>query len=122
VNVILLTALLLQVVAVVLLRYRLGHYWLRHPVTLISLVSAIYQGISPILLAFQSVGAYDPYRNGVQQSFINSATLLISAAMLTFTIAYLMTRPERTDVAGAGIFDRGAEFVDVKRYQRGDRV
>jgi hypothetical protein len=100
VNVILLTALLLQVVAIVLLRHRLGHYWLRHPVTLISLLSAIYQGISQILLTFQSIGAQDPYRNGVEQSFINSATLLISAGMLIFTIAYLMTRPERTDVAG----------------------
>jgi hypothetical protein len=98
VNAILLTALFLQVVAIVLLRHRLGHYWLRHPVTLISLVSAIYQGLSPILLTFQSIGAQDPYRNGVQQRFINSATLLMSAGMLAFAIAYLMTRPDRTDV------------------------
>lgn len=104
-NVILLTALLLQVVAIVLLRHCLGHYWLRHPVTLISLLFTIYQGISPILLTFQSIGAQDPYRNGVEQSFINYATLLISAGMLIFTIAHLMTRPEWTDVAGksAGI-------------------
>jgi hypothetical protein len=99
-NATLLTALLLQVVAIVLLRHRLGQYWLRHPVTLISLISGIYQGLSPVLLTFRSVGAQNPYRNGVQQGFINSATLLMSAGMLAFTIAYLMTCPGRRDVAG----------------------
>jgi uncharacterized membrane protein len=93
-----LMALLLQVVAVVLLRHRLGQYWLRHPVTLIVLASAVYQGLSPVLLIFQPIGALDSYRNGVQQNFTNSATLLMSAEMLAFTIAYLITRPERTDV------------------------
>lgn len=95
----LLTALLLQVVAIALLRHRLGHYWLRHPVTLIVLASAIYQGFSPILLTFQSIGTWDIYRNGVQQRFTNAATLLMSAGMFAFTITYLMTCPERTDVA-----------------------
>jgi hypothetical protein len=94
----LLTALLLEVVALALLRHRLGHYWLRHPVTLIALASAVYQGLSPMLLTFQSIGTWDNYRNGVQQSFTNSATLLMSAGMLAFTIAYIMTHPERTDV------------------------
>ena len=94
----LLTALLLQVLGISLLRHRLGHYWLRHPVTLIVLASAVYQGLFPILLTFQSIGALDIYRNGVQQSFTNAATLLMSAGMLAFTITYLMTRPERTDV------------------------
>lgn len=94
----LLTALLLQVVAIALLRHRLGHYWLRRPVTLIVLASMVYQGLSPVLLTFQSIGATDIYSNGVQQSFTNAATLLMSAGMLAFTITYLMTRPERTDV------------------------
>jgi hypothetical protein len=92
-----LTALLLQIVAIALLRHRLGHYWLRRPVTLIVLASVAYQGLSPILLKFQSIGASNIYRNGVQESFTNAATLLMSAAMLAFTITYLMTRPERTD-------------------------
>jgi hypothetical protein len=94
----LLTALLLQVVAISLLRHRLGRYWLRHPTTLIVLASAVYQGLSPIMLIFQSIGTWDIYRNGVQQSFINTATLLMSAGMLVFTITYLMTRPERGNV------------------------
>lgn len=94
----LLAALVLQIVAIALLRHRLGHYWLRHPVTLIVLASAVYQGLSPILLTFQSIGAWDTYRNGVQQGFTESATLLMSAGMLAFTISYLLTRPERTDV------------------------
>lgn len=95
----LLTGLLLQVAAIVLLRHRLGRYWLRRPVTLIVMTSAVYQGLSPILLTFQSIGAQDYYRNGVRQGFISPAVLLMSAGMLAFTIAYLMTLPERADVA-----------------------
>lgn len=94
----LLTGLLLQVVAIVLLRHRLGHYWLRRPVTLIVMTSAVYQGLSPILLTFQSIGVWNYYRNGVQQSFISSAVLLMSAGILAFTITYLMTLPERAEV------------------------
>ena len=103
----LLTALLLQVAAIVLLRHRLGHYWLRHPATLIALASAVYQGLSSILLTFESIGAWDIYHIGVQQSFAGTATLLMSAGMLAFTITYLMTHPERTDVVAglAGIPD-----------------
>lgn len=94
----LVTALLLQAAAIALLRHRLGHYWLRHPVTLIMLCSAVYEGLSPVLLTFPSINALNTYRYGIQQTFVNSATLLMSAGMLAFTISYLATKPERAEV------------------------
>ena len=98
-NVILLTALLFQVMAVVLLRYRLGRHWLRRPTVLIMLADVVYQGLSPVLMALPSIGTWDTYRIGVQQGFVNSATLLMSGGMFVFTVAYLMTHPERVNAA-----------------------
>jgi hypothetical protein len=109
VSVALLTALLLQAIAIGLLRHRLGRLWLRRPVTLLVLTSVVYQGVAPVLLAFPSVRAWDYFRLGVRQSFADDATLILSAGMLAFTIAYLLTRPERvscsageTDIRVAG--------------------
>jgi hypothetical protein len=89
-------ALLVQALEITLLRHRLGRRWLRHPVSIMILVSAAYQGISPLVLAIPSIGAWDNYRSGIQQSYIDSATLVMSAGMLAFTVAYLLIRPERT--------------------------
>lgn len=96
------TALVVQAAAIVLLRQRLGRRWLRHPVVLLVLTSAVYQGVSPLLLAVPSVGAWNIYRNGIQQSFTDSATLLMSVGLLALTAAYLLMRPERADVPPAG--------------------
>ena len=52
-------ALLLQALEITLLRHRLGRRWLRHPVSIMILVSVAYQGISPISLALPSIGAWD---------------------------------------------------------------
>jgi len=95
VSVTLLTALLLQAIAIGLLRRRLGRLWLRRPVTLLVVTSTVYQGISPVLLTLPSVRVWDNFRIGVRQSFVDDATLILSAGMLAFTIAYLLTRPER---------------------------
>jgi hypothetical protein len=89
----LLAALFLEAAAVILLRHRLGRYWLRHPVTLVVLASAVYQGLSPALLAIPSIGAWDNFRIGIQPGFADNAALLTSAGMLAFTVAYLATRP-----------------------------
>ena len=89
------TALLLQVTAIMLLRHRLGRRWLRRPMTLLVLTSAVYQGVSSLLLALPFVHAWDVYRIGVRQSYVDSATLIMSAAMLAFTVTYLLTCPER---------------------------
>ena len=91
----LLAALFLEAAAVILLRHRLGRHWLRHPVTLVVLASAVYQGLSPALLAIPSIGAWDNFRIGIQPGFADDAALLTAAGMLAFTVAYLATRPEQ---------------------------
>ncbi len=101
-------ALLLQVISAVLLRHRLGKTWLRRPGTLLVLTSALYLGLSPALMSIGSVGKWDAYRKGVQQPYVDEATLIMSAAMLAFTLAYLLTQPQRVmavpqpaDIGGA---------------------
>jgi hypothetical protein len=101
------TALLFQLTAVLLLRHRLGKLWLRRPATLLVLASVVYQGISAVLLAFPSVRYWDNFRNGLQQSYVDSATMVMSAGMLAFTVAYLLTRPERAVASVAGLRDAG---------------
>jgi hypothetical protein len=103
-SVTLMTALLLQAVAITLLRVQLGKGWLRRPGVLLIITSAIYNGLSQILLAFPVIGKWDFYRQGVQQSFSDGADLVMSCAMLGFTIAYLMAHPRRAhDVTPPGM-------------------
>ena len=90
------SALLLELVSLLLLRHRLGREWWRRPGSIIVLASVIYDGVSPLLLAFPSIGALDTYRIGIKQSYVDEATLIMAAGMLAFTLAYLATRPERT--------------------------
>lgn len=92
-------ALLAQAVEIALLRLRLGSRWLRHPITIMVLVSALYQGVAPVLLDIPSIGVWDTYRTGIQQTYVDSATFIMSVGMLAFTVAYLLTRPERTSPA-----------------------
>lgn len=89
-------ALLMQVIAIMLLRLRLGRRWLRHPVSVMVLVSVVYQGVTPLLDAVPSIGTRDTFRAGIGQGDIDSATLVMSAGVLGLTIAYLLARPEQT--------------------------
>lgn len=89
-------ALLAQAVSLALLRHRLGRRWLRRPVTLFMLVSTVDLGIAPALLTIDSVRADDTFALGVNRGFTDSADLVMSVVMLGFTLAYLLTRPERT--------------------------
>jgi hypothetical protein len=98
------TALLLQVIAIMLLRLRLGKLWLRRPAVLLVLISAFYNGASQVLLTSASVRAWDFYRTGLRQSYADDAALIMSAGMLAFTITYLIARPRRL----AGVPDGGA--------------
>jgi hypothetical protein len=91
----LLTALFLEALAVILLRHRLGRSWLRHPVTLVVLASAVYEGLSPALLAIPSIGSWDIARNEILPGYVGDAALLTSAGMLAFTVGYLATLPGR---------------------------
>ena len=88
-------ALLIQAAAIALLRLRLGRRWLLHPVTLLVLCSAVYQGLSQAALAFSSVAQWDLFHSGIQPGYMAEADLLLSTAMLALTMAYLLTRPER---------------------------
>jgi hypothetical protein len=90
------TALLLQLAAVALLRHRLGRTWLRRPVTLLVLASVVYDGVSPLLMTVPSVGKWDIYRQGIAPQYADEAVLVLAAGMLALTVAYLLTRPERS--------------------------
>ena len=107
------SALLLQAVSVVLLRYRLGRTWLRRPVTILVLTSVVYQGVSPMLLSFSSIRVRDIYSNGIQQSWVDEAVLVMSLSMLAFTVAYLSGRPEGAGAAAGGDgLTRAARVLD----------
>jgi hypothetical protein len=85
-------ALLLQVTAVALLRLGLGKLWLGRPVSLLVLASLAYDGVSQVLLAFPSIAAWDIFRLGIDQGYIDEADLIMSAGMLGLTITYLLAR------------------------------
>jgi hypothetical protein len=94
-------ALTLQFVSVALLRLFLGKAWLRRPGTLLVLASVVYDGISQVLLSFPSISQWDTFRNGIQPGFIAEADLLMSAGMLAFTVAYLLTCGPRREAPAA---------------------
>ena len=97
-----LAALLVQFVMIALMRHRLGRRWLCRPVTVFAATSVVYLGIAPALLAVPSIGATDTYRRGIDRGYIDAADLIMSAAMLALTLAYLLTRPERAVTRDAG--------------------
>ncbi|HEX3958808.1 MAG TPA: hypothetical protein VHZ03_19635 [Trebonia sp.] len=97
---VLLAALLAQAVSLVLLRHQVGRRWLLRPVVLFMLASTVDLGIAPALLAIPSVSAQDRFAIGVKRSFTDQADLIMSVVMLAFTVAYLLTHPERVDVDG----------------------
>ena len=90
------SALVLELVSLLLLQHSLGHGWWCRPGSIIVLASVIYNGVSPVLLAFPSIRALNTYRIGIEQSNVDEATLIMAAGMLVFTLAYLATHPERT--------------------------
>jgi hypothetical protein len=87
----LIISLVLQVACLVLLRYRLGRRWLRRPVPILVLGSAVSQGLAPALLTIPSLAVWDNFGLGVRQDAINTASLVMSLAMVTFTVSYLVT-------------------------------
>jgi hypothetical protein len=93
------TALCVQAVAVVLVRWDLGRDWLRRPVPLFVLSAVAYQGLSQIFLLIPSVRVWDISRLGIGQSHIDAATLIMSIGLLVFVICYLATRPVRVAAA-----------------------
>lgn len=88
-------AFLIQIVAVVVLRHRLGMRWLRRPVTILVITACVYNGFSESLLAIPSIRAWDTYRFGTKQYYIDVATLVVSVGLLAFVVCYLAVKPER---------------------------
>jgi hypothetical protein len=101
VTLVLFVALLAQAAAVILVRHRLGRGWARRPVGLLVLVAVIYQGISALLLVIPSVRVWDPYRAGIQQVYIDKATLFLSVGLLVVVICYAFTKPEQASASGS---------------------
>ena len=81
-SVTLLAALAVQAASVTLLRHRLGRQWLRHPATVVILVSVVYQGVSPALLTIPAIAVWNYFRLGIQPGFADDATLLLAAGTL----------------------------------------
>ena len=94
-NLTLCTALCLQVLAVALMRHRLGRSWLRRPVTIFVFTAVIYNGITELLLTIPSVRVWDMNRIGIEQSYIDLGALYVSAGLLALVISYVATKPER---------------------------
>ena len=95
-NATLILALLMQGIALVAVRVRLGKGWLTRPVTLLVLAAVAYHGLSEALLAIGSIRQWDLYRIGISQAFIVQADLIMSAGLLALVLGYLVTRPERS--------------------------
>lgn len=99
VTVLLAAALLMQAVSLILLRCFLGPGWLCRPGALITAVSVIYQGVSPLLLSFPSIGRWNSYQQGISAQSAEDAVFILSAAMLAFTVGYLLARPRMAGIS-----------------------
>lgn len=86
----------IQFLSVALLRVRLGHGWLRRPVAVLVITACVYHGLSELLLRIPSIRAWDSYRLGINQSYIDKANLFISISLLTLTLSYFLMKPERS--------------------------
>ncbi len=93
--------LLIQLVALVLLFNRLGHTWYSHLGAIFVLMAVLYHGISEIFISLFS--SQDAYRSLFEAKYVGQFVLLISVAILVFTIAYVWaigSRPGPVLVAG----------------------
>lgn len=108
-----LLGILIQFCALLLLFAKLGKSW-RHNIGAIFIVVAVaYHGLGEILIALSP--GYDPYRPLVNPNDVSQFVLLISVAILLFTIAYASVVGKRweppADELGAALTVR---FFDWK--------
>jgi hypothetical protein len=93
--------LLIQLVALVLLFNRLGRTWYSHLGAIFILMAVLYHGISEIFISLFS--SQDAYRSLFEAKYVGQFVVLISVAILVFTIAYVWaigSRPGPVLVAG----------------------
>jgi hypothetical protein len=108
VSLLLLIALFLQAATLVLLRYRLGRGWLQRPFVLLAMAAVLYHGVSQLLLTIPAIRAGNIYLLGIDQHYVDEATLYMSAGLLVMAACYLATRPER---ATAAVPDSGVRLA-----------
>jgi hypothetical protein len=102
--------LLIQVIALGLLFAKLGRTWHRHLGAIFILMAVLYHGLSEIFIAW--FPNRDPYRSLFDLRYLGQFVLLVSVAILVFTIAYVSAigkRPARalpTDTPDAALTKR----------------
>jgi hypothetical protein len=72
---------------------------MQRPFVLLAIAAVIYHGVSRLLLAAPAVRAGDIYLMGIEQQYIDQATLYMSVGLLVMTACYLATRPESAMVS-----------------------
>jgi len=88
--------LLLQVIALAVLWAKLGSTWYRHFGAIFIVMTVLYHGVSEVLIAL--FPDQNPYRPLFMQKYLTQFVLLVSVAILIFTVAYVCAvgpRPKR---------------------------
>jgi hypothetical protein len=87
----LIAALVIQLVAVCLLRARLGRHWLGRPFTIFVLMAVVFHGISELLIHTPAARGYaHSPRWSIEQSYIDDAAFMVSAGLLTAVLTYVI--------------------------------
>ena len=82
------TGLCLQILALVIMHAAINGHWIRHLGALLLLVASLYQGGTEVM-QWLAPGS-NPYRAMLTQEQIDSWVILVSLAMLAYTIAYVI--------------------------------
>ncbi len=101
--------LAIQVAALVLVFRRLGQAWLQHVGPFFVGAAVAYHGLNEILLLL--FPDRNPYRRFVQQIYVDQFVLLVSIAILLFTLAYLIALARRSQPLSTGASDRQRMIV-----------
>lgn len=86
--------LLIQFLALIILFAKLGRTWFRHLGAIFIAMAILYHGVGEILISLFS--GENPYRPLFDTSYVGPFVLMVSAAILLFTIAYVSALGQRT--------------------------
>jgi hypothetical protein len=86
--------LLIQFLALLILFSKLGRTWFRHLGAIFILMAILYHGVGEILISI--FPGDNPYRPLFDTSFVGPFVLIVSTAILLFTIAYVFALGQRT--------------------------
>lgn len=88
------SGLLIQFLALLILFARLGRSWFRHLGAIFIAMAILYHGVGEILIAL--FPGEDPYRSLFDISFVGQFVLIVSVAILLFTVVYVWVLGEKT--------------------------